>query len=167
MSYLEMRQDLSFAGTATVGTPVTRRPPCRPGRAVFPPPVPRLPSRPRTAEPFPARAMCARARREVGAGASGPTWPGCVSWPGCGLPSRPSPWRGLAPPPRPRLDTTPPLSPTGWPCDRTSPPACAPRSVWGLPSATTPLCLPATACGLRRTCTASPRRRGAWGLRER
>jgi hypothetical protein len=32
---------------ATVGTPVTRRPPCRPGRAVFPPPVPRLYSLPR------------------------------------------------------------------------------------------------------------------------
>ena len=32
---------------ATVGTPVTRRPPCSPGRAVFPHPVPRLDSRPR------------------------------------------------------------------------------------------------------------------------
>jgi len=32
---------------ATVGTPVTRRPPYRPGRAVFPHPVPRLHSHPR------------------------------------------------------------------------------------------------------------------------
>ncbi len=36
---------------ATVGTPVTRRPPCSPGRAVFPHPVPRLHSHPRRAEP--------------------------------------------------------------------------------------------------------------------
>jgi hypothetical protein len=38
---------------AAVGTPVTRRPPHRPGRAVFPPPVPRLHSRPRRPCPFP------------------------------------------------------------------------------------------------------------------
>src|SRR2546430_1845156 len=31
---------------STVGMPVARPPPCRPGRAVFPPPVPRLYSRP-------------------------------------------------------------------------------------------------------------------------
>ena len=37
---------------ATVGTPVTRRPPCSPGRAVFPPPVPRLHSRLRRAKPW-------------------------------------------------------------------------------------------------------------------
>ena len=36
---------------ATVGTPVTRRPPCSPGRAVFPHPVPRLHSHPCRAEP--------------------------------------------------------------------------------------------------------------------
>src|SRR5215475_9466431 len=37
---------------STVGMPVTRHPPCRPGRAVFPHPVPRLYSRPRCkAEP--------------------------------------------------------------------------------------------------------------------
>ena len=36
---------------ATVGTPVTRRPPCSPGRAVFPHPVPRLHSHPRRAKP--------------------------------------------------------------------------------------------------------------------
>src|SRR5262249_46708690 len=49
-------QDLRFSPwrAATVGTPVTRRPPCRPGRAVFPPPVPRLHSLPRQAEPLPA-----------------------------------------------------------------------------------------------------------------
>src|SRR6058998_3329553 len=34
-------------GPSTVGMPVTRHPPCRPGRAVFPHPVPRLYSRPR------------------------------------------------------------------------------------------------------------------------
>src|SRR5215510_501863 len=37
--------------TATVGTPVARRPPCSPGRAVFPPPVPRLLSLPRRGIP--------------------------------------------------------------------------------------------------------------------
>ena len=38
--------------TATVGTPVTQRPPCSPGRAVFPPPVPRLHSPPRRVKPW-------------------------------------------------------------------------------------------------------------------
>src|SRR5262249_39939928 len=38
-------------GAATVGTPVTRRPPYRPGRAVFPHPVPRLHSLPRRVKP--------------------------------------------------------------------------------------------------------------------
>jgi hypothetical protein len=38
---------------ATVGTPVTRRPPYRPGRAVFPHPVPRLHSLPCRRCPFP------------------------------------------------------------------------------------------------------------------
>ena len=38
-------------GTATVGTPVTRHPPCSPGRAVFPHPVPRLHSHPRRGKP--------------------------------------------------------------------------------------------------------------------
>jgi hypothetical protein len=36
---------------ATVGTPVTQRPPCSPGRAVFPHPVPRLHSHPRRLNP--------------------------------------------------------------------------------------------------------------------
>jgi hypothetical protein len=36
---------------ATVGTPVTRRPPCSPGRAVFPHPVPRLHALPRRVQP--------------------------------------------------------------------------------------------------------------------
>ncbi|MGH8654117.1 MAG: hypothetical protein ACREYE_18985, partial [Gammaproteobacteria bacterium] len=39
---------------SAVGTPVTRRPPHRPGRAVFPHPVPRLHSLPRRWEPSPA-----------------------------------------------------------------------------------------------------------------
>src|SRR5262245_16569933 len=38
-------REINFA--STVGTPVTRRPPCRPGRAVFPHPVLRLYSLPR------------------------------------------------------------------------------------------------------------------------
>jgi hypothetical protein len=38
-------------GIATVETPVARRPPCSPGRAVFPHPVPRLHSRPRRVIP--------------------------------------------------------------------------------------------------------------------
>jgi len=43
---------LLAAQTSTVGMPVTRHPPCSPGRAVFPHPVPRLYSRPRCkAEP--------------------------------------------------------------------------------------------------------------------
>jgi hypothetical protein len=42
---------MRWKGTATVGTPVTRRPPYRPGRAVFPHPVPRLHSRPCRAKP--------------------------------------------------------------------------------------------------------------------
>src|SRR4029434_5972245 len=37
--------------TATVGTPVTQRPPCSPGRAVFPHPVPRLHALPRRVKP--------------------------------------------------------------------------------------------------------------------
>ena len=78
-----------------VGTPVTRRPPCRPGRAVFPHPVPRLHSRPRRAAPLPVLALFAMARREVGSYCSGPTCPGCVSFPGCGRPSRPSRVVGL------------------------------------------------------------------------
>ena len=42
---------LCALGAATVGTSVTRRPPYRPGRAVFPHPVPRLHSHPRRAKP--------------------------------------------------------------------------------------------------------------------
>src|SRR4029453_9262718 len=42
---------LSTLSTATVGTPVARRPPCSPGRAVFPRPVPRLHSLPRRVNP--------------------------------------------------------------------------------------------------------------------
>jgi hypothetical protein len=43
---------LSARRASTVDMPVTRHPPCRPGRAVVPPPVPRLYSRPRCqAEP--------------------------------------------------------------------------------------------------------------------
>jgi hypothetical protein len=38
-------------GQATVGMPVTRHPPCSPGRAVFPHPVPRLHSLPRRVIP--------------------------------------------------------------------------------------------------------------------
>ena len=157
--------------------PVTRHPPCSPGRAVFPHPVPRLHSLPRKAEPLSALALFALARREAGSCSSGPTCPGCVSFAGCGLPSRPSPCRGLSPPPSTMLDTTPHLHPAGFPCDSTPPPACPAstsllrfqhcsvsgfpllclnscipyseasthRSVWGLPSSSTPLFLHATA----------------------
>ena len=101
--------------TATVGTPVTRRPPCRPGRAVFPHPVPRLHSRPRKAEPLPVLALFAMARREVGSCYSGPTCPGCVSFPGSVLPSRPSPCSGLSPPLSTLRDKTPQGHPVGFP----------------------------------------------------
>ncbi len=50
--------------------------------------------------------------------------PADVAWAGDVLPSRPSPWRGLAPPLSPRRDTTPQPSPAGLPCDRTAPLAC-------------------------------------------
>ena len=46
-------------GAATVGTPVTRRPPYRPGRAVCPHPVPRLHSLPCRRGPFPGT-LCLR-----------------------------------------------------------------------------------------------------------
>jgi hypothetical protein len=46
--------------TSTVGMPVTRHPPCSPGRAVVPPPVPRLSSRPRC--------------KAVPSGTHSPTW---------------------------------------------------------------------------------------------
>ena len=131
------------------------------------------------------------ARREVGSCCAGPTCPGGGSWPGGVLPSSPAPWRGLSPPPRPRLDPPPPSPPAGVPVARSSPPASDPapqrragsslapgpgcpcrasgaldqtplllmgRSVWGLPSASTPLCLPATAGGRRRTLPSSPAR---------
>jgi hypothetical protein len=67
--------------------------------------------------------LFAMARREVGSGCSGPTCPGCVSLPGCVLPSRPSPWGGLSPPRSPMRETTPRPHPVGFPCHRTSPPA--------------------------------------------
>src|SRR4029434_8428952 len=41
----------SMSAVATVGTPVTQRPPCSPGRAVFPHPVPRLHALPRRVKP--------------------------------------------------------------------------------------------------------------------
>src|SRR5882672_201920 len=97
--------------TATVGTPVTRRPPHRPGRAVFPHPVPRLHSRPRRSELVPVLNLFAIPRREVGSYYSGPTCPGCVSFAGYVLPSRPSPCSGLSPPLSTMLDTTPQTHP--------------------------------------------------------
>jgi hypothetical protein len=109
---------------AAVRTPVTRRPPHSPGRAVFPHPVPRLYALPRRAEPLPVHALMAIPRREVGSYASGPTCPGCVSCAGCVLPSSPSPCGGLSPPPSTTLDTTPHLQPAGFPSDRTPPPPC-------------------------------------------
>ncbi len=64
------------------------------------------------------------ARREVGSSDSGPTCPGCVSFPGGVLPSSPSPCGRLSLPLSTRLDTTPPPHPAGVPVARTSPPAC-------------------------------------------
>ena len=171
---------------ATVGTPVTRRPPYRPGRAVFPPPVPRLHSLPRRVKPCllepagrlahlipvrhvrdacPCRATCFR--RDL---------PHVVGLPHLGglrsirLPNRirwAFPVTGL-------LHLPVPCSPTvrrfqhcsvsGFPlpCLR----SCRPytvvfhgRNVWGLPRSSTPLFLHATACGLRRTSPSSPCRR--------
>src|SRR5262249_7369778 len=67
-------------------------------------------------------ALFALARREVGSGSSGPPGPGCVALPGCVLPSRPAPWRGLAPPPRPTLETTPQPHMAGGPVASPAPP---------------------------------------------
>src|SRR5262249_20325362 len=69
--------------------------------------------------------LFAMARREVGSCCSGPTCPGCVSFPGCVLPSRPSPCDGLSPPRSTLLDTTPQSYTVGFPCDSTPPPAWA------------------------------------------
>src|SRR5262245_64594458 len=79
---------------ATVGTPVTRRPPCRPGRAVFPHPVPRLHSLPRRAEPLPVLALFVFAGRGFGSSCSGLTCPGYVSFLCCLFRSRLSTCRG-------------------------------------------------------------------------
>src|SRR4030095_11717435 len=67
--------------------------------------------------------LFAIARREVGSCCSGPTCPGCVSFPGCVLPSSPSPCRGLSPPLSTLLDTTPQAQTAGVPVASTSPPA--------------------------------------------
>jgi hypothetical protein len=102
--------------------PVTRHPPHRPGRAVFPHPVPRLYSLPRQTTHV---AWFAIPRREVGLCYSSPTGPAPVSFAGSVLPSGPSPWGGLSPPPSTLPDKTPHWQPAGVPLDRTSPPACA------------------------------------------
>jgi hypothetical protein len=114
---------------------------------------------------LPALTLFAMARREVGSSCSGPTCPGCVSFPGCVLPSRPSPCGGLSPPLSTMLDKTPQPHTAGFPCDSTPPPAWSPRSLWGLPSFSTPLFLYATACGLRRTFPSSPTRMVLYCLR--
>ena len=49
---------------------------------------------------------------------------GIVSFPGCVLPSSPSPCGGLSPPQSTMLDTTPQPHTVGFPCDSTPPPAC-------------------------------------------
>jgi hypothetical protein len=54
--------DFSLSYSSAVGTPVTRRPPHSPGRAVFPPPVPRWDALPRQAG---AQADTRRRRRAV------------------------------------------------------------------------------------------------------
>src|SRR5215510_4933900 len=108
-------------GTATVGTPVTRRPPYRPGRAVCPHPVPRLHSL-----PCRVKTLFARARRQVGSSDSGPTCPGCVSFPGGVLPSSPSPCDRVSPSQSTMLDTTPHTHTASMPVASSAPPACHP-----------------------------------------
>ena len=85
---------------STVGMPVTRHPPCSPGRAVFPHPVPRLYSHPRC-----KCWLCPAGRLASG----GPVQqcPAEVSCAGCVLPSRPSPCSGLSPPLSTTRDKTP------------------------------------------------------------
>jgi hypothetical protein len=69
------------------------------------------------------RALVAMARREVGSDDAGPTCPGCVSCPGCMLPSSPSPGDGFSPSRRTPLDTTHQAHTAGVPGARTAPPA--------------------------------------------
>ncbi len=88
--------------TSAVGTPVTRRPPHFPGRAVFPHPVPRLYSLSRK-----AFALIAIPRSEVGLRISDPTCPAQVSFAGYVLPSSPSPCTWLSHAPSTMLDKTP------------------------------------------------------------
>src|SRR5262245_12795420 len=86
--------------TSTVGMPVTRHPPYRPGRAVFPPPVPRLYSRPRcTAEPAGTHAPT------VDLSKTGPCYLGAVKDPGTRLPGVTAPL--AAPPLAPFVCTVP------------------------------------------------------------
>src|SRR4029450_2249182 len=51
MTHTFFRASMICTAAATVGTPVPQRPPCSPGRAVFPHPVPRLHSLPRRGKP--------------------------------------------------------------------------------------------------------------------
>jgi hypothetical protein len=161
-----------YHDTATVGTPVTQRPPCSPGRAVFPHPVPRLHALPRRVTPCllwpagrwaqaapvrPVRAACpcraACCRRDLP--------------PGVGFPPR-GVRRSLRLPNRLRwacpvtvlLPLPGPCAPTGRRCQhgavsglplpglrswRPYTGVVHGRNVWGLPRAATSRCLPATA----------------------
>jgi len=67
--------------------------------------------------------LVAKARREVGSSVSDPTCPGCVSFPGDVLPSRPSPCGRLSLPLSTLLDTTPQPHTAGIPVTSSAPPA--------------------------------------------
>jgi hypothetical protein len=126
---------------SAVGTPVTRRPPHRPRRAVFPHRVPQLYSPPRCKAkalgkhpPLPdiretghamrlsTFALLAIPRREVGLCLSDPTCPAQVSFAGYILLSSPSPCTWLSHARSTTLDKTPPEHPADFPFHSTPPP---------------------------------------------
>jgi hypothetical protein len=90
-----------------VGTPVTRRPPHRPGRAVFPHPVLRLDSLPRESSQLPVSRSSGYSPQGGWLVLSSPTCPARVSFAGCVLPSGPSPCGWLSQPLSTMPDKTP------------------------------------------------------------
>jgi hypothetical protein len=125
--FTNMSEPVKSVRPSAVGTPVTRRPPHSPRRAVFPHRVPRLYSLPRQATTV---AWFAIPRSEVGLRYSSPTCPAQVSFAGSVLPSGPSPCTWLSHAPSTMPDKTPQQQAAGFPFDSTSPPACL-----GVPSA--------------------------------
>jgi hypothetical protein len=159
-------------GAATVGTPVARRPPCSPGRAVFPHPVPRLHALPRRVIPCllspagrlahavpvrrvrdacPCRAACCRRVLPPVVGLPhlrvrrSRRLPNRIRWvfPVTGLLHLPVSWS-----PTVRRCQHCAVSGLPLPCLRSWRPdtvVCHGRNVWGLPSSSTSLFLPAMA----------------------